>query len=138
MWIVSVKEIGGFQNSVWGESRWFAVEKFHWHHKDEIDETVYYYSFVVWVQYFEEKFDKEIGGNQSADDEIDCGDMVVPEPSWRNFSRTKLIAVTNNFSFNNIFYFVSFSVFIILVLQYSVFNGSRERSSWAPLFLIEH
>ncbi|KAI8027950.1 Receptor-like cytosolic serine/threonine-protein kinase RBK1 [Camellia lanceoleosa] len=38
---------------------------------------------------------KKLRRNQSADDEIDCGDMVVPKASWRNFSRTELIVATN-------------------------------------------
>ncbi|CAL5365144.1 unnamed protein product [Camellia sinensis] len=41
---------------------------------------------------------KKLGRNQSADDDIDCGDMVVPKPSWRSFSRTELVAATDNFN----------------------------------------
>ncbi|KAI8540887.1 hypothetical protein RHMOL_Rhmol08G0020100 [Rhododendron molle] len=37
--------------------------------------------------------------NRSADDEIDCGDVVVaPKPSWRNFTHAELSAATDDFS----------------------------------------
>ncbi|XP_058185000.1 receptor-like cytosolic serine/threonine-protein kinase RBK1 isoform X1 [Rhododendron vialii] len=41
---------------------------------------------------------RKLGRNRSADEEIDCGDSVVPKPSWRNFSRSELSAATDNFS----------------------------------------
>ncbi|KAG5529613.1 hypothetical protein RHGRI_030107 [Rhododendron griersonianum] len=41
---------------------------------------------------------RKLGRNRSADEEIDCGDSVVPKPSWRNFSRSELSVATDNFS----------------------------------------
>lgn len=41
---------------------------------------------------------RKLGRNRSAEEEIDCGDSVVPKPSWRNFSRSELSAATDNFS----------------------------------------
>ncbi|CAH2041478.1 unnamed protein product [Thlaspi arvense] len=35
---------------------------------------------------------------RGAEDEMDCGDLVVPKPSWRNFSHAELAAATDNFS----------------------------------------
>uniref|UniRef100_A0A5B7AD11 non-specific serine/threonine protein kinase n=1 Tax=Davidia involucrata TaxID=16924 RepID=A0A5B7AD11_DAVIN len=41
---------------------------------------------------------RKLGRNHSADDAIDCGDIVIPKPSWRNFSYEELAAATDNFS----------------------------------------
>ncbi|KAI3462141.1 hypothetical protein Pfo_018804 [Paulownia fortunei] len=41
---------------------------------------------------------KLLGRNHSAADAIDCGDFVVPKPSWRNFSYEELKQATENFS----------------------------------------
>lgn len=45
---------------------------------------------------------KKLGRNRSADEEIDCGDSMVPKPSWRNFSCAELSAATNDFSPENL------------------------------------
>ncbi|KAI5669747.1 hypothetical protein M9H77_19600 [Catharanthus roseus] len=43
---------------------------------------------------------KKLGRNPSAEEEgyLDCGDFVVPKPSWRNFSFQELSEATDNFS----------------------------------------
>ncbi|KAL7001612.1 non-specific serine,threonine protein kinase [Sarracenia purpurea var. burkii] len=41
-------------------------------------------------------FRKKLG--RSADDRIDCGDVVAPKPSWKNFTHAELAAATDNFS----------------------------------------
>ncbi|CAA0821033.1 Protein kinase superfamily protein [Striga hermonthica] len=41
---------------------------------------------------------KLLGRNRSAADAIDCGDSVVPKPSWRNFTYEELKLATDNFS----------------------------------------
>ncbi|PIN05864.1 Serine/threonine protein kinase [Handroanthus impetiginosus] len=43
-------------------------------------------------------FRRKLGRNHSAEDGIDCGDFVVPKPSWRNFSYEELKQATDNFS----------------------------------------
>ncbi|KAA8546696.1 hypothetical protein F0562_003073 [Nyssa sinensis] len=44
------------------------------------------------------KLRRKLGTNQIADDSIDCGEIVIPKPSWRNFSYEELAAATDNFS----------------------------------------
>ncbi|KAL6959502.1 putative ribokinase [Sarracenia purpurea var. burkii] len=41
---------------------------------------------------------KKLGRIRSADDRIDCGDVVAPKPSWKNFTHAELAAATDNFS----------------------------------------
>ncbi|KAA8530749.1 hypothetical protein F0562_005483 [Nyssa sinensis] len=41
---------------------------------------------------------RKLGRNHSADDAIDCGDVVIEKPSWRNFSYEELAAATDNFN----------------------------------------
>ncbi|GFY90777.1 protein kinase superfamily protein [Actinidia rufa] len=41
---------------------------------------------------------RKLWRNRSADEEIDCGDIIVPKPSWRNFTHAELVAATENFS----------------------------------------
>lgn len=40
----------------------------------------------------------KLGRNRSSEDTIDCGDVVVPKPSWRNFTYDELKQATDNFS----------------------------------------
>ncbi|KAL2521743.1 Receptor-like cytosolic serine/threonine-protein kinase RBK1 [Forsythia ovata] len=40
----------------------------------------------------------KLGRNRSAEETIDCGDSLVPKPSWRNFSYQELKEATDNFS----------------------------------------
>ncbi|KAL6959505.1 non-specific serine,threonine protein kinase [Sarracenia purpurea var. burkii] len=41
---------------------------------------------------------KKLGRIRSADNRIDCGDVVAPKPSWKNFTHAELAAATDNFS----------------------------------------
>lgn len=41
---------------------------------------------------------RKLGLNPGIDDESDCGDIVVPKPSWRNFTKKELADATDNFS----------------------------------------
>ncbi|KAM7529363.1 hypothetical protein LguiB_032773 [Lonicera macranthoides] len=41
---------------------------------------------------------RKLGRNRSGEDSIDCGDFVVPKPSWSNFRFKDLVAATDNFS----------------------------------------
>lgn len=41
---------------------------------------------------------RKIGWNRSNEETIDCGDFVVPKPTWRNFSHQELAAATDDFS----------------------------------------
>lgn len=41
---------------------------------------------------------RKLGRNRSGEDSIDCGDFVVPKPSWSNFKFKDLAAATDNFS----------------------------------------
>lgn len=43
-------------------------------------------------------FKKRLGRNHSAGEAISCGDIVMPKPSWRNFSFEELKLATDNFS----------------------------------------
>ncbi|CAA2993694.1 receptor-like cytosolic serine threonine- kinase RBK1 [Olea europaea subsp. europaea] len=40
----------------------------------------------------------KLGRNRSTEDTINCGDVVVPKPSWRNFTYDELKQATDNFS----------------------------------------
>ncbi|XP_027074558.1 receptor-like cytosolic serine/threonine-protein kinase RBK1 isoform X1 [Coffea arabica] len=55
---------------------------------------------LLWVgQEFTKKSGRrKLGRNCSAEESIDCGDMIVPKPSWRNFSYQELAESTDNFS----------------------------------------
>ncbi|PIN01360.1 Serine/threonine protein kinase [Handroanthus impetiginosus] len=41
---------------------------------------------------------KKLGRHTSSGDAIDCGDFIVPKPSWRNFSYEELKQATDGFS----------------------------------------
>ncbi|XP_028058375.1 receptor-like cytosolic serine/threonine-protein kinase RBK1 [Camellia sinensis] len=41
---------------------------------------------------------RKLGLSPGIDDESDCGDIVVPKPSWRNFTKKELADATDNFS----------------------------------------
>ena len=41
---------------------------------------------------------RKLWRNRSADEKIDCGDIIAPKPSWRNFTHAELVAATENFS----------------------------------------
>ncbi|KAL7094415.1 hypothetical protein ACP275_11G102500 [Erythranthe tilingii] len=43
-------------------------------------------------------FRRPLGRNHSAADAIDCGEFVVPKPSWRNFTYEELKQATDDFS----------------------------------------
>lgn len=63
-------------------------------------------------------FRRRLGRNHSATDAIDCGEFVVPKPSWRNFSYEELKLATNDFSPGKVQLFISIS----LSLMVSYFN----------------
>ncbi|KAK3021314.1 hypothetical protein RJ639_045822 [Escallonia herrerae] len=41
---------------------------------------------------------RKLGRNRSSEESIDCGGLIVPKPSWRNFSYEELVAATDNFN----------------------------------------
>ncbi|CAI9111441.1 OLC1v1011662C1 [Oldenlandia corymbosa var. corymbosa] len=41
---------------------------------------------------------RKLGRNRSSEESLDCGDMVIPKPSWRNFSFEELSQATDNFT----------------------------------------
>ncbi|KAL0381690.1 UNVERIFIED_CONTAM: Receptor-like cytosolic serine/threonine-protein kinase RBK1 [Sesamum angustifolium] len=43
-------------------------------------------------------FKRKLGRNNSSEESIDCDEIVVPKPSWRNFSYAELKQATDNFS----------------------------------------
>ncbi|KAG8373451.1 hypothetical protein BUALT_Bualt11G0025600 [Buddleja alternifolia] len=47
---------------------------------------------------FSKKAFRRLGRNRSAEEAIDCGDLVMPKPSWRNFSYEELKQATDDFS----------------------------------------
>ncbi|XP_011097466.1 receptor-like cytosolic serine/threonine-protein kinase RBK1 [Sesamum indicum] len=43
-------------------------------------------------------FKRKLGRNNSSEESIDCDELVVPKPSWRNFTYAELKQATDNFS----------------------------------------
>ncbi|KAK2989862.1 hypothetical protein RJ640_000818, partial [Escallonia rubra] len=41
---------------------------------------------------------RKLGRNRSSEESIDCGGLIVPKPSWRNFSYEELVAATDNYN----------------------------------------
>ncbi|KAH7859394.1 hypothetical protein Vadar_000538 [Vaccinium darrowii] len=75
---------------------------------------------------------KKLGRNRSADEEIDCGDSMVPKPSWRNFSCAELSAATNDFSpacFHHIHYGQPW-VMVITVMQQEFGPVMEDEAIW--------
>lgn len=89
---------------------------------------------------------KKIGRKNSEEDAIDCGDIVMPKPSWRNFSFEELKQATDNFSPGKLNYSLVFPIFLLssvyvhtssiflllamifLLLPVVIFGGSCSRS----------
>lgn len=59
-------------------------------------------AFLVGQDLYRKSIRKKLGRNRSSEETLDGGDMVMPKPSWRNFSYQELAQATDNFSPGNL------------------------------------